>query len=459
MVYAVIGGKVVNEDAVTEETLILDDGKIKAILSPQSDFKKMYPDCEVIDAKGQYIVPGGVDGHVHLGGFGDIPIADGFSSGSKAALAGGTTTVVDFCEPTVGQDPIECIRERKKAGEKSLVDFALHFTFTENYRKELPRIGAILSEGITAFKGYTYYPNTSLLPGDFRNIMEAISGKGTLLVHAEEKSIIDCMKERFDPQKSDMTALSLTRPNVSEQIAVESVLAIAKETGTNLCIAHTSSRETADIHVRERLSGNKRFFLETCPHYLQFTRKQLEGKNGALYTMNPPLRAKADNERLMQAVLDGDISILSTDHCPYLKKYKLGTNYETVPCGVDGIQTRMQYLFSEGVIKRSMPVEAFVRLTSANAARFYGIYPQKGAIQVGSDADLAFFDPAPSWTYSTDAVAGKTDYSIFEGFPLHGKCTLTIKNGKVVMRDGKVTADAGSGKFLFTKPGSSCLNQ
>ena len=448
---AVINGKVVTEATVTEATLLLENGKIQAVLSPETDVAGQYPDCQILDARGQYVVPGGVDGHVHFGGFGTVPIADDFYTGSKAALAGGTTTVVDFCEPGAGEDPLECIRQRKELGKKSAVDFALHFTFTEGYRQELPRVPEILDEGITAFKAYTYYPNTSLLPGDFRTIMEVIHDKGTLLVHAEEKSIIDCMKERFPAETSEMTALSLTRPNISEQIAVENVLAIAKETGTRLCIAHTSSRETVAILDRERATGNRNFLLESCPHYMQFTRKNLEGPDGALYTMNPPLRSQEDSDRLMEAGLREEISILSTDHCPYARQYKLGTNYETVPCGVDGVQTRMQYYFSEAVLKRGLPMEAFVRLTSTNAAKFYGLYPRKGTIAVGSDADLAFFDPKADWTYSMDAVAGATDYTIFEGFPLRGRCTCTIKGGRVVMENGKVTAEPGSGTFLFTK--------
>lgn len=451
MVTAVINGKAVLEHGAASVSLILDGGKIRAILAPDCDVSALYPGCGIIDAGGQYVVPGGVDGHVHFGGFGSVPIADDFYTGSKAALAGGTTTVVDFCEPGEGDDPLECIRVRKDFGRDSAVDYALHYTFTEDYRRELPRIPDILDQGITAFKAYTYYPRTSLLPGDFRNIMEVIHDKGTLLVHAEEKSIIDCMKERFHPESSDMTALSLTRPNIAEKIAVESVLAIARETGTRLCIAHASSRETAAIRRRERMAGNESFILESCPHYMQFTRKSMEGPRGALYTMNPPLRAREDADALMEAVLREDISILSTDHCPYSKQYKLGTNYETVPCGVDGVQTRMQYYFSEAVLKRGLSMEAFVRMTSSNAAKFYGLYPQKGVIAVGSDADLAFFDPALSWTYTMEDVAGATDYSIFEGFPLRGRCTRTIKGGEVVMENGVVTAKKGSGTFLFTK--------
>lgn len=447
---AVTNGKVVMETGVTEATLLLEGGKIQAILSPDSDLS-VYPDCRVIDAAGQYVVPGGVDGHVHFGGFGDIPIADDFYSGSRAALAGGTTTVVDFCEPVRGEDPLACIARRKGAGKDAAVDFALHFTFTEGYRQELPLLPQILAEGITAFKAYTYYPYTSLLPGDLCRIMEAIHDKGTLLAHAEEKSIIDCMKEQFPPEHSDMTALSLTRPAIAEQLAVENVLAIAKKTGTRLCIAHASSRETVAILRRERAAGNRNFLLESCPHYMQFTRENMAGPRGALYTINPPLRGREDAECLLEAAVREEISILSTDHCPYSRRYKLGTNYETVPCGVDGVQTRMQYLFSEAVLKRGLPMEAFARMTSTNAAKFYGLYPQKGVIAVGSDADLAFFDPEPRWTYTMDQVAGATDYSVFEGFPFRGRCSCTIKGGQVAMRDGVVTAERGSGRFLRAK--------
>ena len=412
----------------------------------------MFPGCEVIDAAGQYIVPGGVDGHVHFGGFGDLPIADDFYSGSCAALAGGTTTVVDFCKPLNGQSPMDVIARRKQDAQSSAVDYAFHFTFTESYPEELPYLDRIYKEGITAFKVYTYYDHTSLTAGDIRTVMQTIGSGGALLVHAEEKSIIDCMKMKYKNTGSDMLPLSLTRPNIAEKLAVENVLAISKETGTKLCIAHASAAETVEIKKREDCSGNKNFFLETCPHYMEFTSEKLTGEEGVLYTMNPPLREQKDCDALMAAAMTGGISMLSTDHCPYLKKYKkTDTTYETVPCGIDGVQTRMEYLFSEGVIKRGLSMESFVSLTSANAARFYNLYPKKGAILPGSDADLAFFSINGKRIYSSREAAGNTDYTIFEGFPILGRCTCTIKSGKIVMRNGKVSAEKGSGRFLFTK--------
>ena len=449
---AVVNGIVVTECAESVATLVLHEGKILAILSPDADLGMLFGEYEAIDAAGQFVVPGGVDGHVHFGGFGDIPTMDDFYTGSKAALAGGTTTVVDFCAPQVGEDPLDCVRRRKEAGKDAAVDFALHYSFTEAYREELKRLPDIYAEGIRAFKAYTYYPNTSLLPGDFQTIMEHIHDGATLLVHAEEKSIIDCLKERYAPEVSGLNALLLTRPNISEQIAVESILALAKQTGMELCIAHSSSRETVAIMRRENATGTKKFHLESCPHYMEFTYEKMEGDDGALFTINPPLREQADADCLKQAMANGEIYMISTDHCSYSIKDKLGKNYMTVPCGVDGVQTRMQYCFSEAVLKRGASMRDFVRMTSANAAKYYGLYPRKGTIAVGSDADLAFFDPnAPEWIYSMDAVAGATDYSIFEGVRFLGKCTCTIKGGRIVMKDGIVTAERGSGVFLEVK--------
>lgn len=445
---AIINGTVVTECRTEKAVLILGGGKIQAILAPDTDPSALYPGCRIIDAAGQYILPGGVDGHVHFGNTDEIPIADDFYTGSLAALAGGTTTVMDFCEPVPGEDPLACIEARKAFAADSAVDYGLHYSFSENYRQELPRIPEILAAGISAFKVYTVYPNMALQPGDMFCVMEALGGRGTLLVHAEEASLIQRMKERYQAGGEDMTALALTRPGLSEQMAVETVLAAAKAAGAIVCIAHVSCGETVEILARERRAGNRRFLLESCPHYMQFTSERLAGPMGALYTMNPPLRTRADADRLMDAVLREEISILSTDHCPFLKSHKLGKTYDTVPCGVDGVGIRLPYYFSEAVLKRGLSMEAFVRLTASNAAKFYGLYPRKGTIAVGSDADLVFFDPNGSWKYGVNVSAGAADYTIYEGLALRGRCTRTIKGGRTVMENGIVYAQKGSGRFL-----------
>jgi dihydropyrimidinase len=344
---------------------------------------------------------------------------------------------------------MDCIEKRRQAAACSMVDYAFHYSFTKNYREELTFLDDIAGEGIAAFKAYTYYDNTALGTSDFREIMQAIHDRGTLLVHAEEKSIIDAEKAKVpEDKKTDMLNLALTRPRVTERLAVESVLALAEETGTELCIAHTSTGLTADIRRRERLAGNSRFLLETCPHYMHLTQDKLTGPEGALFTMNPPLRTAWDNERLWQAVMEGDISILSTDHCPYHRQYKLGTDYLTVPCGVDGVQTRMLYLFSEGVVKRNLALTEFAKITSTNAAKFYRLYPRKGVIAKGSDADLAVFDPAAQWTWSAGSITGATDYSVLDGLKLTGAVSFVVKGGEIAVKNGEITAAKGSGNFL-----------
>lgn len=450
MYKAIVNGMIVTEDEMFKGSVIYDDqGIITALVKAHEGSLSQYEALsEVIDADGCFVVPGGVDGHVHFGGFGTIPIADDFYSGSMAALAGGTTSIVDFCQPQPGQLPPDCIRQRKSDAQAALVDYAFHFVFTENYREELKYLDQMLGEGIGAFKIFTYYEHTTLTPGDMRNVMEALRNRGPLLIHCEEPTIIDCMKEKLGRDSKDMTLLAKSRPNICEAIAVNTAAELSKETGAKICIAHTSTKEAAAIKKREKASDNNLLFIETCPQYLAYTEDKMQGADGVLYTINPPLRSEKDRLKLWEAVMDGTVDMLSTDHCPYLKKYKYGETYTAVPCGVDGVQTRMRYLFSEGVIKRGMRPETFVRLTSSNAARFYGLYPKKGCISAGSDADLVILNPYRGSAYTADEIAGRTDYTIYEGFEWKGKIEQVIKGGNCVYKDGTLKPDIHSGKFL-----------
>lgn len=247
-----------------------------------------------------------------------------------------------------------------------------------------------------------------------------------------------------------MSMLAFTRPDISEQKAVEQLQKIAQKTGVNLCIAHTSAGATVALQPEQRQAyeHTEGFLLETCPHYLEFTDEKLKGEQGALYTMTPPLRKQKDTDLLWEGILNGKIDIFSTDHCPYSKKDKYGKNYDTVPCGVDGIQTRMLYLFSEGVKKRGLSMKRFVELTSENAARFYHRYPQKGCIQPGSDADLVLITEKENTKIHVENRKSNLDYTIYEGKQLEGKIQIVIKSGQTVYKNGKLNAEKGSGKYL-----------
>lgn len=447
MYRAIVNGQIVTEEEIITGSIVYtSEGKTCEIFKQDEEIP--YQIDEIIDAENNYVVPGGIDSHVHLGGFGTIPIADDFYSGSRAALAGGTTTVVDFCEPVPGEPVLASVKKRKKEAEKSCVDYAFHYTFTENYREELKHLEEIEAEGIGTYKVYTYYDNTTLKPGDLRYIMQKIKGRGTLLVHAEEKSIIDNLREEFTETDGDILPLALTRPNVSEKIATMDVLELAMEAAIPICIAHTSTKEVVDI--KSAMSEEQGFLLETCPHYLHYTEEKLKGKDGALFTMNPPLRKAADNQRLWDGIRDGELSIFSTDHCPYLKKYKYGNSYIDVPCGVDGIQTRMWYLLSEGVIKRKIDIKRYVELTSTNAAKFYHLYPRKGVIRPGSDADYVIITLNGEHVYNKEDIVGNTDYSIFEGNTFFGAVKKVIKSGILVAEDGKIVENQVHGTYLST---------
>ncbi|MBQ3339059.1 MAG: amidohydrolase family protein, partial [Atopobiaceae bacterium] len=213
-----------------------------------------------------------------------------------------------------------------------------------------------------------------------------------------------------------------------------------------VCIAHSTCAETAALLDEPPARGE--FELETCPHYLAFTSEKLAGPEGARYTMVPPLRAEADREALWEAILSGKLKILSTDHCPYHACYKDGATYRTIPNGVDGVQWRMIYAFSEGVMERGLGMPAFVDLTSANAARFYGMWPRKGCIAPGSDADLVLIDPAGTTVLGMGESASAIDYSIYEGMEMSGRIARVFKGGRQVYDGERVCAEPGSGRFL-----------
>ena len=451
---AIINAKIVTPDEIFRGCVIYDDhtGKIKAV---QKELPSDFPQENVTDAEESWVVPGGFDAHVHLGGFGEILIEDDFYTGSLGALAGGTTIVIDFCESEKGESPSHCIEKRMQEAKASAVDYAFHFVITRDYERQLEELQKILDYGITDFKLFTVYDNTDLTMKEIEYVIKELYGKIpdknkiTFLVHAEEKDIIEKQKKQVK-NPSDMSMLAFTRPDISERKAVEQLQKIAENTGVNLCIAHTSAGATVALQSEQRTAGKhtEGFLLETCPHYLEFTDEKLEGKQGALYTMTPPLRKQQDVEQLWRGILNGKIDIFSTDHCPYSKYDKYGKTYETVPCGVDGIQTRMLYLFSEGVKKRGLSMKRFVELTSENAARFYHRFPQKGCIQPGSDADLVLITERENTEIHVENRKSNLDYTIYEGKQLEGKIQMVIKSGQTVYKYGKLNAEKGSGKYL-----------
>lgn len=453
---AIINANIVLPDRICEGSVVYEnrEGKICGIYERGSEAEKRALPGDQIDAERGWVVPGGIDPHVHLGGFGSIPIMDNFYTGSLGALVGGTTTVIDFCEPERNETAAHCMERRFREAQQSAADYGFHYVLTEEWRRQMEELEEIRSGGIGSFKLFTVYENTTLNIDEiellFAEMVRRYPGvRIPFLIHAEEDEMIGVLRKRaqqFPERKKEMSLLAWTRPAGAETEMVRKIAALAEKSKVSVCIAHTSAAGT----VRAAGKPGSHLWLETCPHYLEFVGGRLKGKKGALYTMTPPLREKEDQEELWRGILSGRIQIFSTDHCPYSVKDKMVADWENVPCGVDGIQTRMLYLFSEGVLKRGLSMRAYVRLTSENAARFYGMYPRKGRIWPGSDADLVLISEEGQTCITAGNRRSGIDYTIYEGKKLSGRICLTVKSGQIAYRDGNLYAEKGAGSYIRT---------
>lgn len=421
------------------------DGRICSIAVGGSLPKDAY--ASVVDASGCFMVPGGIDAHVHLDySMGDTVTCDDFYTGTKAALAGGTTTIIDFCEPQPGESVDETIEKRMLQAKRSAADYALHFIFTENYRAELRQIESIKAAGIGSYKLYTTYPNTTLHYNDIEYIFRTVGKGGSFLVHAEDNDRIEELRAQLDADGyTRMDGLYRTRPNEVEEKSVRELSALRRRYEVKLCIAHVSSRET--LNIKRDVDPGLR--IETCPHYMAFTKDRYLAPDGALYSMNPPLKSDDDIAALWDGALNGAVDMLSTDHCPFTKAQKLAVqDYKTVPCGLAGIQSRIQFLLSEGMERRGLSLARFIELTSENAAKFYGLYPRKGCLRVGSDGDVVLLDKAHAHTYSKTEFAGAEDYNVFEGWRFSGGIERVFLRGRDVYSKGNARAERGFGTYI-----------
>lgn len=457
----IINARIVTPDDEVFGTAEINQGIITDIIPQEKNVSREDP-C-VFDARGAYLVPGGIDAHVHFGGFGPPKIADTFETGSRAALSGGTTTVMDFCESEAGESPEHCIDRRMKDAETSYCDYRFHFVLTKDYRRQLDQLDYLRSRGIRDYKLFTVYDNTDLTYDQIGDIFQTMKDDppATFLVHAEDPEIIRQSEEKIRKSphdEHDMLLHAVSRPARAEAEAVRKILQLASEHPVSVCIAHVSAGETLEImdQVPPALSHDIedgrscRFLFESCPHYFEFQQDRLSGEEGNLFVMTPPLRKAEDSRRLWEGLSNGRISILSTDHCPYHIPDLTGKNWDQIPCGVDGTGIRMLYFYSEGVVKRGLSMRQYVRLTSENAARFYHLYPKKGAIAPGSDADLTLIDPeGQSLIHTgTDPLGCGIDHSIYEKKQLSGIITAVFKGGVLAFDGRDVLTKPGSGRYL-----------
>jgi len=434
------------------------DGKIAALgagLGALAD--------DVIDATGKYVLPGGIDSHVHIAqpsGEG-IVMADGFESGTLSALFGGNTMVMPFCLQERGQGLRQTLTAYHALAEgECYTDVSFHLIVCdptpEVLGQELP---AAVKDGYTSLKVFMTYENLRLNDAELLATFDVAREQGaTVMVHCENEDAIRFLIEKHEAANLlRPSSHATTRPVAAEREATHRAISLAEIVDLPVVIVHVSNGQAIDEIARARCRGST-ITAETCPQYLVLTADDLEGMDweGAKFVCSPPPRDTADQEACWRGLRDGTFDLFSSDHCPY--KYdspqgklnpKGAKNFRHIPNGIPGVETRLPILFSEGVMKGRIDINRFVALTSTNHARTYGLYPQKGTLSVGSDADIAIWDPELNVTIRHADLHDAADYSPYEGLEVRGWPVTTLLRGKVMVRDRVLMAKKGDGRYFL----------
>lgn len=434
---AIVGGTVVTRRGVGPAAVSIRGGRVLAV------GRRPGKAGEVFDAQGLLVLPGAIDAHVHFA----LPLAgtrssDDFFSGSRAALAGGVTTFLDF---TVGRPDLplpKAAEARLSEASVSVADYSLHVEMVGWTADRGEEIEACAELGLRSFKFYLAYSDSGRRTdlGTLRAAMEAIRAiGGVAMVHAEADELVE-------PQKGPFP---WARPAISEEIAILEVGALARETQCPTYIAHISSAKGLRALRWARRQGAP-IVGETCPHYLLLDESAYRRPDAHLFSVTPPLRTPQDREALWRALSRGALQAVATDHCPFQRSQKDPYREEParLPSGLPGVETLLVLLYSEGVAKGRLSLRQLLWYLSEGPARAFGLWPQKGALLPGADADLVLFDPQARWTIRADALHMNTDFSPYEGLEVQGKVVAVLSRGEWVYREGEILAQPGRGRFI-----------
>ncbi|MFX0050901.1 MAG: dihydropyrimidinase [Candidatus Hermodarchaeota archaeon] len=443
-------GNLVDSNGCYQANIAVKDGKINAIFHGNKNFEAE----KIIDASKKLIFPGIVDSHVHfqLQDLGKIISTDTFATGTQAAACGGVTTIIDFADQTRGKSPLQSFHDRKKnADPQVVIDYGLHVSKTDlEFLDEIP---ILIKEGVTSFKFFTCYSwrNLNLNDAELLYLFQEVKKcRGMVLGHCENDAmILHYRNELINEGKTDPIYHAHSRPHIVEEEAIKRVLLLAKKTGVKIHLAHITTREGSDL-----LSWAKQKGLnvtgETCPHYLIFNERAYEGHEGYLNLMSPPLRHAKDQQGLMIGIKDGTLDQIVTDHCEFSRVTKGNGKlpFHEVANGIPGIETSLPLMHDWLINKQKFPYPLLIKLMSTRPAKNFGLYPQKGSLMIGTDADLVIFDPNLEKTISPEMLHHSIDWNPFTGLKVKGWPIITLLRGQILFENGEFVGPPNEGRFL-----------
>jgi len=450
------GADLVSAAGITPADLLVDGEKIAAVGTPGS-FDTTAVE-EVIDCSGTFIMPGLIDPHLHFNSpfMGTTTVHD-YKSGTAAAAFGGVTTIIDFSTQPKGGSLLANMAQKEEEARDACIDWSVSGILLDSGPQTLTELPRLVADGFPTYKCFTTYKHSGRLMDDegMLALLEATSRhRGMLMVHCENDTIIE-RRVRMEIEAGHFAPVfhARARPASAEAIAIRRVIDLMREVPAPVYIVHVSAAQSVAL-IEEARSEGLPIHCETCTHYLALTESKLEGPQGQLYICSPPLREQKDVEGLWRAVASGSIEVVSSDDAgvPPEDNYRIGAGrFDKVPSGLSGIESRLAILYSEGVVRQRIGLPKLVELAAQNPARLFGMYPQKGTLDPGSDADILVYDPSPEWIMTAKELHMNTDFCAFDGWKIKGRVRSVLSRGSFVIRDGRFVGKPGAGKRVFRR--------
>ncbi len=447
------GGTVVNADASERADVYIEDGLIVEV---GLDFD-VPSDAEIIDAGGQYVMPGGIDPHTHM----QLPFmgtvaSEDFYTGTAAGLAGGTTMIIDFVIPNPQQSLMEAYQTWRGWAEKACADYSFHVAVTwwdDSVNEDMGRL--VREEGVNSFKHFMAYKNAIMADDEvlYNSFTRALELGAMATVHAENgEMVFQLQKKLLEQGMTGPEAHPLSRPPAAEGEAANRAIRLAEVIGVPLYLVHVSTKAALDEIIRARGNGQRVFGEALAGHLLidDSVYRHADFETAAAHVMSPPFRSKEHQAALWQGLQSGSLQTTATDHCCFCADQKAAgrDDFTLIPNGTAGVEDRLSILWTHGVGTGKLTMEEFVAVTSANTAKIFNIYPRKGVIRVGADADIVIWDPAASKTISAKTHKQNIDFNIFEGMTVTGLASHTISGGVLRYRDGELRVEKGTGSYV-----------